>query len=124
MAKAEFFNEISTFYGSLSKGKRLSLWLGVGLLFALFIILAFSYSQNQNMGVLFSNLDSQDASGVVKYLKEKNVEYHISKGNAISFIIKFHHHFLFFNLMLYEFLGIGNEKMMIQFFCNFSCLFF
>ena len=88
MAKAEFFNEISNFYGSLSKGKRLSLWLGIGLLFALLVVLAFSYSQKETMGVLFSNLDSKDASEVVKYLKEKNVEYRLSKGGSTILVPK------------------------------------
>ncbi len=88
MAKAELFNEISTFYGSLSKGKRLSLWLGAGLLLALLLILAFSYSQRETMGVLFSNLDSSDASEVVKYLKEKNVEYRLSKGGSTILVPK------------------------------------
>jgi len=71
-----FFGQLAAFWAGLSTPKRLAL-VGVTS-FALLALLLFAYFGSQNRyAYLYTNLDAQDASGIVEKLKSLQVPYRL-----------------------------------------------
>ncbi|MEO8878399.1 MAG: flagellar basal-body MS-ring/collar protein FliF [Polyangiaceae bacterium] len=69
------------FFSSLSKGARILLF-STATLAAIFVGYLVFHATNENYAVLFSQLDRDDASGVVAKLKEMKVPYKLSQDGA------------------------------------------
>ncbi len=67
----------------LTTGQKIK--LGVALVAVLGVVWGVSlYATRVRYGVLFSNIETDDANGIVAALKERNIPYRLSAGGTVG----------------------------------------
>ena len=78
-----FFEQVKKFFGTMTRSQKIVLFSSTGVLL-IGIIFIFIMSSKVNYAPLFTNLNQQDASGIITYLEQKKIDYKLINGTTIE----------------------------------------
>ncbi|MDB5052092.1 MAG: flagellar M-ring protein FliF [Bacilli bacterium] len=76
----QYWNRTTQYWNQLSRNKKIS--IGVSILFLILVIVVVIYSSSQTeYAIAYTDLQTNDAAAITKYLKDQKIPYRISDDN-------------------------------------------